>query len=168
MICLTVAVGIVFAILGAQEALKFLGKTIEFFWNRLKGFTVGTTILIPIWLIWWLVSVIIDKVEAGRARRAKTAEIRARMPRTGIATPIMKPICPSCGREVIDNGRYCRNCGWDFTRPIEEAAQAAVQSETVSETVVQPEEPEAAQNAVPENISEGQTVSPEETEGRTE
>ena len=107
LICLTAAVGILFAILGANKAMDFLGEVISFVWERFKGFVVGIFIVVPLWLLWWAISAIIDKV---RSVRAKYAAENA------------KPVCPKCGAEVPEHsGRFCRTCGWDFTRPIAEA-----------------------------------------------
>ena len=106
LICLTVAVGLIFAVLGADEALEFLGDMIEFIWVRFKGFVVGALIVVPLWLLWWIISSIIDRVRINRMR----AEAEAR-----------RPVCPRCRSQIMDNGRFCKFCGWDFTRPAAEA-----------------------------------------------
>lgn len=157
LLCVTGAVGLLFAILGAEKASRFFAQAIEFIWYRFKGFVVGCLFLLPIWLIWWIVSSIIDNVQARRERESRRT-IYASQPSagtTGMATetpvattsninvpnsssgrPILKPVCPSCGIEVKDNGRFCRNCGWDFTRPIEEATIVAMNAHVDKEEVV--------------------------------
>lgn len=124
LLCITAAMGLVFAILGAPRAVVFLREVTDFVWDRFKGFLVGCLIVFPIWLLWWLISSIIDKVSLNRAIRDRE---KRRIPQAEgspiviIKKPGVRPICPSCGIEVADTGRFCRCCGWDFTRPAEEA-----------------------------------------------
>lgn len=157
--CITGAVGLLFAILGAERATAFLGKAFDFLWYRFKGFIVGCLILLPVWLIWWIISSIIDRVQAGRAREATTIrQVRPVQSVAGTVYPVppkaqpaprMRPVCPACGEEVTDNGRFCRRCGWDFARPIEEAPAPnaeAVEQVQEQEKNTEPEQTESAAN----------------------
>lgn len=151
LLCITGAVGILFAILGATRAVIFLGNVLDFVWNRLKGFIIGVLMVFPLWLLWWLISLIIDRARANRAERERIARQNAP---AAPAAPRMRPICPKCGSEVLDAGRFCRKCGWDFTRPIEEAN--AMQETPIEDTELQSTTEQSVESTESDNVqSEG-------------